>query len=226
METPITPQPVQTPTPVPVIPPMMPAPVQPKPARWLWTVVLPAIILIGAYFIAAQRIGMWPFIPAEVVVTPFPSPSATPDVTANWKTYTNTEYGYELKYPVAYEVRTQIGNPQIFFPETELITGEFASSFESQRVTITVGKQTSLSLQEWVRQKWPVADGRTQITQNITALINGGTNTTINGHAALQIDLGEEKYAFIDNGNKQVVRIFCWAQPSCPQILSTFKFTK
>ena len=35
--------------------------------------------------------------------TPTPSPSTTSDQTANWKTYTNTKYGYSFKYPADYE---------------------------------------------------------------------------------------------------------------------------
>ncbi|MDP3918172.1 MAG: hypothetical protein Q8Q30_03300 [Candidatus Woesebacteria bacterium] len=35
------------------------------------------------------------------------SASATPDPTANWKTYTNTEYKYSISYPLTYKISNQ-----------------------------------------------------------------------------------------------------------------------
>ncbi len=45
--------------------------------------------------------------PGEVAVSPTPTPTKTatptPDETANWKTYTNNQYGFEVKYPSDWE---------------------------------------------------------------------------------------------------------------------------
>ena len=35
----------------------------------------------------------------QVVVNETPAPTSSPDLTAGWKTYTNTKYGFSLKYP-------------------------------------------------------------------------------------------------------------------------------
>ena len=46
------------------------------------------------------------------VVTPVvtSTPAATPDETANWKIYTNTLYGFEIKYPPNFQALTDKNN--------------------------------------------------------------------------------------------------------------------
>jgi len=79
--------------------PEIPAP-QMEPLRKIFTpkfvALIIAIVLIGAG--AYGAIWWWgnqnsnPPIGGAI-------PSATPDPTADWKTYTNTQYGFEFKYP-------------------------------------------------------------------------------------------------------------------------------
>jgi hypothetical protein len=50
-------------------------------------------------------------IPTQaVMVTPTPMLTPTFDPTTNWKTYTNTKYGYSIKYPLGAEVK-EFGYP-------------------------------------------------------------------------------------------------------------------
>lgn len=66
-----------------------------------WLVVVIALISVVGYFIASYSLALWPFEKSSgpiVVSTPRPSP-AIKDPTEGWKTYTNTEYGFEFKYP-------------------------------------------------------------------------------------------------------------------------------
>jgi len=51
--------------------------------------------VFGAYKFGQRQVqpGPWPTPTPGAVATP------TPDPTANWKTYTNTKYGYLIKYP-------------------------------------------------------------------------------------------------------------------------------
>lgn len=63
-------------------------------------IVLTLSIFVGGLLFA----NYWPNTDEPVVVTtPTPSASAA-GVPADWKTYTNTEYGFEVKYPVGGQV--------------------------------------------------------------------------------------------------------------------------
>lgn len=44
-----------------------------------------------------------PYLSATPTPTPLVTPTPPPDPTANWKTYTNTQYNYSLKHPVEWE---------------------------------------------------------------------------------------------------------------------------
>ncbi len=69
------------------------------------------ILLVVLVIVLAGVLVYFAFLkkPGEVAVslTPTPTPTKTatptPDETANWKTYTNTRYGFEVKYPSDWE---------------------------------------------------------------------------------------------------------------------------
>lgn len=42
-------------------------------------------------------------VPTPVITTPSPAPTATASISADWKSFTNTSFGYSLKYPVDLE---------------------------------------------------------------------------------------------------------------------------
>ena len=62
-----------------------------------WIVASIAIIVVIAYFVTF-------YYSSQPLPIPPPPESAVKDLTANWKTYTNTEYGFEVKYPGDWEV--------------------------------------------------------------------------------------------------------------------------
>ncbi|MFH0852219.1 MAG: hypothetical protein V1845_01255 [bacterium] len=61
------------------------------------------------------------WIPEFFVATETPTPTPASDETADWKTYTNNDYGFEFKYP------------QIFFLDSQLVDlGDGSYGFDSQ----------------------------------------------------------------------------------------------
>lgn len=78
-------------------------------------IVLVIALVGGAYYLGKS--ATLKSSPAPVVTspasrdeqTPQPSPSSSPslDETANWKTYTSTKYGFTLKYPNDWEIKSE-----------------------------------------------------------------------------------------------------------------------
>lgn len=63
----------------------------------IWIIVaIVVIVLIGGGILANQY--NW------FAGNPSPSPLPSPDITADWKTYRNDEYGFEMKYPGNFEM--------------------------------------------------------------------------------------------------------------------------
>lgn len=67
---------------------------------------------------------------ATATTVPSSSTSATADETANWKTYTNTKYGYSIKFPTDFSA--QVGG----------ISGETAATPDSGSMFVSNGKLT------------------------------------------------------------------------------------
>jgi len=79
-------------------------PVEEKPTKpWLKIIlfsILGVVLAVGLVF-AGYKFGQIKQVQPGPQPTPTPGLVATPtpDPTANWKTYTNTKYGYSIKYP-------------------------------------------------------------------------------------------------------------------------------
>ncbi len=88
-------------TPQPQTPPVPPAPPTPQIKNSL--VLIMSILLIIAVTIASLFYFQIQKLSKELSkyqIQPSPTPTATPDETANWKTYQNEKYGFEVKYPL------------------------------------------------------------------------------------------------------------------------------
>ncbi len=60
--------------------------------------ILVVIAVVVVFVIGKNKLG-------SVVTVGSPVPSATDDSTANWKTYSNSEFGYSLKYPSNLQIK-------------------------------------------------------------------------------------------------------------------------
>lgn len=74
------------------------------------------VALAGGIFYLGRVTAPKPQPQNVVTSSPQPSPSPT-DETANWKTYTNTKYGYSIKYPSEIKLITSDENAVEFYRE-------------------------------------------------------------------------------------------------------------
>lgn len=114
MDQPQQPQPASSPVPAPSFTPSVQNPIvidhkhRPIVGGAFVIVVLTLSILAGGLLF----INYWPSSDEPIVAVTIPRPSTTPtststpvtDIPADWKTYINTEYGFEFWYPVDFTV--------------------------------------------------------------------------------------------------------------------------
>lgn len=92
------------------------------------------VLVGGTYYSGLIKLPSFNQTPS-VIITPSPKNIATPvpssiNSTADWKTYTNTKYGYSVKYPSSIEmvINDKVGENDIsFIPKSYLIPGTYES---------------------------------------------------------------------------------------------------
>jgi len=168
--------------------------------------VVAMLLLAGVYGAYAKMSGVWPFASTPeptAAVSPSPSETVSPtaDPLAGWKTYTNTEYGFEVKYPAqgGVEGEVKIGSKIVFFPDVN-------------------NKQIGGGI--WTISIWP----------NATNTTERGAQTIFAGKTAYREQVtGEIGSDFIriivPLGATELVIDSPINDPISTQILSTFKFT-
>jgi len=166
-------------------------------------VLIIAILGVAGYF--SYKIYKSPIQPATQPTTSL-VPSATPDITANWKTYTNNQYGFELKYPQGDKVE-EIKDPGIhYFSIPHLDQGTDINFYPSDS-NFKINKSfvdTDILKQENIK------------FNNLPA-----KHITVNGPNGLQIE-----YLLVGQNQKYLIISYFEADNLSSQILSTFKFTQ
>lgn len=72
-----------------------------------------AVAIAGLFYFQIQKLSKEL---SKYQIQPSPTPTATTNPTANWKTYTNTQYKYSVKYPADYSVIETSSDYVRFFP--------------------------------------------------------------------------------------------------------------
>jgi hypothetical protein len=72
-----------------------------------------------------------------------PTTTPTPDETANWKTYTNTQYSFSFKYPLDWSFDEEKPSTIVFGPTSTINhIGETVSPYVSRFITLTISDST------------------------------------------------------------------------------------
>lgn len=125
--------------------------------------ILAFLVALGIFlagFMLGQRKIVVELLGPQPISQPTPSPTVvvatpTPDPTANWKTYTNTKYGYSIKYPLTYKKDPTLldlsrDNPlwlqNIFFYTTNPLPGGGPEPW----ISVIVWKKDFDSLEVWL----------------------------------------------------------------------------
>ena len=146
-------QPQQPTTPEPEFQPSPPQgeTLRSQPDKKLSIYVLVGLIVAGVAFefYIWEKGGLLPALPSSTVS---PTPTATPDPTADWKTYTNTQYGFEFKYPLSGYYKEYFFDStgvEVRVDDTPLFFVTYYSNFESATYDARLGGGSPKNLFEW-----------------------------------------------------------------------------
>ena len=118
----------------------------------LLMILLLVIVGVGAYLLGTSKTETPPIIAqVSVSISPIPNP------TANWKTYTNAQYGFEFKYPNSYSFKQKepVAGEISALPENLKKFATFFIYNPDKTVKITVSVYNNLQylpLDDWIKQ--------------------------------------------------------------------------
>ena len=177
-----------------------------------------SIILIVAIVIVVSTVGYFAFVkksepivqqttptPTKTNTPVSPTPTPTPNLRANWKTYTNSQYGFEVKYPDTWKV------------------SETAASVNF----MLVKNAQDVYLSFFVYNE-PISEAEAHLPLFSVPgrKIDSRTNVIINGIAWVKLVVEKNQIALLtySNGRTYAAQYSTFENVSS-QILSTFKFT-
>lgn len=165
------------------------------------------ILLFGAayggywYGVQQSRVEAPKLAIPTPILAPLPTPTPTPHLTTDWKTYTNTEYGYSIKYPKDWKFETNTVPELGFYVTFSKINRDGTDRIPSSNISVLiVHNPRELSLEEWLLEKTEFMPGSgKEVRKDIYKLSYDGSPSTI------YVD-GTKAYKWLSKaGNRQVV---------------------
>ncbi len=191
-------------------------------------VLLLAGAVWGAYLIGQRQ--------TKPTLQPTPTPefaTPTPDPTADWQTYTNTEYGYSIKYPREWDLVEPGSNGEGSIALQNYLESQVTEEekqnvrLNPDKIAITIGIYEEIITEDGSLLDWLKAHGHYESTmQGIPESIE---ETTIGGHQALKLSYPATGVFYNFTSGKYVFYSYFNPKDSSyastfDLILSTFRF--
>lgn len=189
------------------------------------------IILLGAVgFVTYQNYQLKNSFKQEESQS-IPTVTPTPDPTADWETYINTKYSYQLKYPPSWRINSMAGEKD--YSQTLSVNLRAKSDeipAESGFSIVVIPNIDNLSLTEWIKQNPDngrlLPSNTTQTVPSSVVTINGISWEKIDTDLIGSVPTGDVIYGTPHNGNLYSIVLYLREDINMvDQILSTFKFT-
>lgn len=214
-------------------------------------VLIIAVIGLGGFLLYSSMQKAPPKKGDYATITPYKSPAASQD---DWKTFTNTTYSYNIKYPLevtvqsgsqqteaekasAIEIVTNLGKPAYQIATIQIVKPEIERDPKVFLGQSPIPKMSDLTLKDFTEKLWTI--NKDSIEQYPGKTVSSLDETNINGYkgyaftVAVEYDhpsgggetLGEERFSYIEKDGE----IYIFRAPTNNKILneviSTFKFT-
>jgi hypothetical protein len=189
-----------------------------RPTVWIMTLVV--IAFAAGYLVWARANQAWPF-DNEIVGLPTHEANTA---TADWKTYTNTQFGFEFKYPADSKIEFDSSSLQDYHLSLIVPASNnypYGGEWMSSGISLEISSTSLKNPKDWVKQKYfgSVFDNMTINTTTVSDLSAISVFSAISDGSC-----SSDFVAFIKNNN--VFRFSCYNDDLGKKILSTFKFTK
>ncbi|MDO8639116.1 MAG: hypothetical protein Q7R43_06075 [Candidatus Daviesbacteria bacterium] len=198
----------------------------------------PILILVGIV-VVALAVGGYLLYQNQVKPVPIVAPqpiaqtSTSPDETANWKTYTNTKYGYSIKYPNDWHIILpgKDGDKSINiqnYSESEITQQEQQSmSLNPDKLSVTIGVYDEKAIHSISLDNWLKTNGH-----YVSTIYGSPTSTEyieVSGLKILKLLYQNSLQFYILSNGKNVFYVYYTPNNTSlintfNQILSTFRF--